>query len=391
MSPTSASKIPDDFPVKVIRTAAQRAKARRLATCGDCGRSWDDAIATEWTPSPSGRCPFEYYHDTVYDDNPSVRRIGDIVHDYASALGFLHGHGWSRKLANNTLVEKLDYDKHGGLKSIGIRLHGTYVVIFHDGGLIELRSGGWRTVTTKQRINQLLPPGLRLDQTDFDWTLSIGNGGRIDFVDGMQFYPNVLKDAARLGYDTAPVVLNDRTVKMPITYARKRRVESNPPRKRMKYAQLGSVSTGTLDSESLVSAFSGELESLYSETGHPVPGHVRTMLAEVKRLDSIDFEDGDASEYVDELAQELEHFAPPFCYFGASEGDGADFGFWVSEDSVREAVRSGEIAVVEDDTRGGRQDVLPKNYTGYRLHISDHGNYSLYEYVRGKNLGDVWQ
>jgi hypothetical protein len=30
-----------------------------IVTCGNCGRSWDDTISTEWTPAPSGRCPFE--------------------------------------------------------------------------------------------------------------------------------------------------------------------------------------------------------------------------------------------------------------------------------------------------------------------------------------------
>lgn len=34
-----------------------------LATCGTCGRSWDDSVVTAWTPAPSGRCPFEYEHE----------------------------------------------------------------------------------------------------------------------------------------------------------------------------------------------------------------------------------------------------------------------------------------------------------------------------------------
>ena len=33
-----------------------------LATCGTCGRTWNDAAQTEYTPAPSGRCPFEYFH-----------------------------------------------------------------------------------------------------------------------------------------------------------------------------------------------------------------------------------------------------------------------------------------------------------------------------------------
>jgi hypothetical protein len=33
-----------------------------IATCGECGRSWDDHHVTGRTPTPSARCPFEYSH-----------------------------------------------------------------------------------------------------------------------------------------------------------------------------------------------------------------------------------------------------------------------------------------------------------------------------------------
>lgn len=37
-----------------------------VTTCGECGRSWDDAVVTGWTPAPSARCPFEYEHEQEY-------------------------------------------------------------------------------------------------------------------------------------------------------------------------------------------------------------------------------------------------------------------------------------------------------------------------------------
>jgi hypothetical protein len=37
------------------------------ATCGHCGFTWNDALITSVTPTPSGRCPNEYGH--VYDDD----------------------------------------------------------------------------------------------------------------------------------------------------------------------------------------------------------------------------------------------------------------------------------------------------------------------------------
>jgi len=39
-----------------------------IATCGTCGRSWNDAAVSSWTPAPSGRCPFEYEHDYEEDE-----------------------------------------------------------------------------------------------------------------------------------------------------------------------------------------------------------------------------------------------------------------------------------------------------------------------------------
>lgn len=49
--------VPEDFPVKILKFGTEGA-----TTCGTCHRSWDDTISTSWTPAPSGRCPFEYFH-----------------------------------------------------------------------------------------------------------------------------------------------------------------------------------------------------------------------------------------------------------------------------------------------------------------------------------------
>lgn len=60
------SRVPATHPVKPLRrdSRAYRAadEAGTLATCGTCGRAWDDAKPTAYTPTPSGRCPFEYFH-----------------------------------------------------------------------------------------------------------------------------------------------------------------------------------------------------------------------------------------------------------------------------------------------------------------------------------------
>lgn len=52
-----------------------------------------------------------------------------------------------RKLCNNTyLIRRSD-------EEIAVRLHATDVVTFHADGSIDIGTGGWNTVTTKDRIN----------------------------------------------------------------------------------------------------------------------------------------------------------------------------------------------------------------------------------------------
>ena len=46
------------------------------ATCGQCGRSWNNARISELTPAPSARCPFEYAHEYP-DEYATMRPLGD--------------------------------------------------------------------------------------------------------------------------------------------------------------------------------------------------------------------------------------------------------------------------------------------------------------------------
>jgi hypothetical protein len=55
--------IPSDFAVQPLKRGED---PPGKTTCGHCGLSWDDDKPTQWTPVPSGRCPFEYFH--LYPD-----------------------------------------------------------------------------------------------------------------------------------------------------------------------------------------------------------------------------------------------------------------------------------------------------------------------------------
>jgi hypothetical protein len=68
----NGARVPKDFPVRPLKPG-QAAKDR--VTCGTCGLSWDDAIGTTWTPTPSGRCPFEYFHKAEDEGKAAARRV----------------------------------------------------------------------------------------------------------------------------------------------------------------------------------------------------------------------------------------------------------------------------------------------------------------------------
>lgn len=71
-----------------------------------------------------------------------------------------------RKVDHNTYLERTDNN------TVGVVLHGTCVVEFHRSGSIILNAGGWRTVTTKSRINDYSP--MRVNQRDYAWYLADG-------------------------------------------------------------------------------------------------------------------------------------------------------------------------------------------------------------------------
>jgi hypothetical protein len=71
-----------------------------------------------------------------------------------------------------------------------VTLHNTNVFILDKkNDFIALSSGGWRTVTTKQRINQASEDyfcGFRVYQKNFVWYVSLKNGDTVPFKDGMK-------------------------------------------------------------------------------------------------------------------------------------------------------------------------------------------------------------
>lgn len=147
-------------------------------------------------------------------------------------------------------------------------------------------------------------------------------------------------------------------------------------------AQIGSLSSGTMRSEDLIPCFLDELLRL-----DPENKEAKELEATIEDHDGIDAyceNHDDTCETVDWLFDELNNFAPSYCYFGANEGDGSDYGFWLSHDSIEDAIHDGVL--IEIDAGDDR----PKDALEV-LEVTDHGNMSLYarNTVRSK-WREVW-
>jgi hypothetical protein len=73
--------------------------------------------------------------------------------------------------------------------AIGIFYHDTAVVTFHPDNSVTLTSGGWRTPTTKDRINTYMPSGYHVQQTKGVWYLQSPVGEYV-FEDNITIHPD---------------------------------------------------------------------------------------------------------------------------------------------------------------------------------------------------------
>lgn len=161
----------------------------------------------------------------------------------------------------------------------------------------------------------------------------------------------------------------------------------------IKFASLGSISSGTLRTEDLLSSFTSELEWQISRNGKflamPENFALRDRLAKLLgeaqdawQDDGETLQDEEtASEIVNDLQDALcENFAAPYCVFGAHEGDGACFGYWPDIESAKEGC---------EFVSSRFQEFPPEDFVGEWLHVNERGNVTLYVRESGKN-SEVW-
>ena len=98
---------------------------------------------------------------------PSKQNMPATYHALDAYLGSRR----ARTIAHNTTAERDG-------RNIIVRLHGHKIATVTP-TLVGVRDAGWRTVTTKDRLNRILEPcGARIEQRD--WTWSLCRDGRIE-------------------------------------------------------------------------------------------------------------------------------------------------------------------------------------------------------------------
>lgn len=164
---------------------------------------------------------------------------------------------------------------------------------------------------------------------------------------------------------------------------------------------LGSVSCATLRPEDLVPAFVDALDStkellIGSVSTSTTPEETEAIKADVSAIDDLlgeieqrqqseSYYDSEESMWdMDELIDSLNNLSPPYTYFGAHDGDGADFGFWPCWDSINDATRYGDLLAVDD-----LADV-PEDHRGLVLEQDGRGNATMWNIDDSGHYVEVW-
>jgi|GEM_PF-1947449 len=183
----------------------------------------------------------------------------------------------NRPLGNNTRLVRLNDN------AIAVRLHSTNVVTYHSDGKIVLDSGGWRTATTKNRMNAHLPTLWSIVQRNKVWYLHHGETNCWVYDDGLTIH------TGREFRVTGAASMEDverikKLKKMILDYAKKFS-------KAVANGEVGDVSNGdcwsclfrTADTDETLGDASGNHEHLIShmETDYFVPALLYNAMQEV--------------------------------------------------------------------------------------------------------------
>ena len=176
---------------------------------------------------------------------------------------------------------------------------------------------------------------------------------------------------------------------------------------------MGSISSGTMRTEDLIPAFASELERLAKQTSADSgvsakerKAHLAVVIeiyAAIEHNPTDDDGDGgyydsdDADYDLESLFYALQAYAAPHFRFGAHPGDGADYGFWLSESWDEDFDTPDRMEQIGCAVRGDVSmslkvnDIseIPAGFRGEVAVVNDHGNVTLYVKT-ARTLREVW-
>ena len=139
----------------------------------------------------------------------------------------------------------------------------------------------------------------------------------------------------------------------------------------------GTVSRATMQPFDVALAIHTEIDfaNTYQDAGIEIP-------EPFDGFDGFDCDDefwqsADASEYLETLFNLMENHAPPYCYFGAHPGDGADYGFWPCMDTIEDLPSFSDLAGVPAD--------IDEDFCV----VNGHGNLSVYSSVESPAILEI--
>ncbi len=174
---------------------------------------------------------------------------------------------------------------------------------------------------------------------------------------------------------------------------------------------MGSISSGTMRNEDLIPTFCANLyhcakvskSNCHFHTIGDVPAKTRKLhvklVAEIEsRMEADDYYDSDdADSDLSELFDALGEYAGPYFYFGSHPGDGADYGFWLSESWDEDFATKDDLDAVERGDGLGLPEAIkvsdlaevPSWFRGEVAVVNERGNVSLYVKT-SRSLREVW-
>lgn len=172
---------------------------------------------------------------------------------------------------------------------------------------------------------------------------------------------------------------------------------------------IGTISSGTLRMEDLIPALAGELDGLrLTRTERKTVREALAWDGDAADDDEVTDDEGstagERAEWLyDELTQIADSHVPDYCYFGSTDGDGAEIGVWpVSElfTDTHQGGYDGSIYRLKEsnyptsrfadeacDVYSGAEYVPPM--FSHALRVNDHGNATLYR-RSGRTWKEVW-